>query len=292
MTKILITGHRGFVGRHFVRALEGHNLTLIDIVEGRDARDFFRHNDSHFDLVVHLAAVVGGRVLIEGNPLALAVDLSIDAEMASWALRTKPSQMIYFSSSAAYPVELQDGKQKRWLSESDIDLQKIESPDLSYGWAKLTGEMLCDYLRQQDLTVLVVRPFSGYAADQSLDYPFPSLIQRAHQWQDPFVVWGSIHTVRDWVHIDDIVEASLLFARHRLSVTVNLCTGVATSFGNLAQMMANQAGYSPVISALQDAPKGVAYRVGNPTLMHNLGYIPKISIEEGVSRALFVAGQM
>jgi len=125
MTKILITGHRGFVGRHFVRALEGHNLTLIDIVEGRDARDFFRHNDSHYDLVVHLAAVVGGRALIEGNPLALAVDLSIDAEMASWALRTKPSQIIYFSSSAAYPVDLQDGKQKRQLSEWHINLQAI-----------------------------------------------------------------------------------------------------------------------------------------------------------------------
>jgi len=292
MTKILITGHRGFVGRHFVRALEGHNLTLIDIVEGRDARDFFRHNDSHYDLVVHLAAVVGGRALIEGNPLALAVDLSIDAEMASWALRTKPSQIIYFSSSAAYPVDLQDGKQKRQLSEWHINLQAIQSPDLTYGWAKLTGEMLCDYLRQQGLTVLVVRPFSGYAADQALDYPFPSLIQRAHQRQDPFVVWGSVHTVRDWVHIEDVVEASLLFARHRLSVTINLCTGVATSFGDLARMMAEQAGYSPVISALQDAPKGVAYRVGNPTLLHNLGYTPKISIEEGVSRALFVAGQM
>jgi nucleoside-diphosphate-sugar epimerase len=139
---------------------------------------------------------------------------------------------------------------------------------------------------------LVVRPFSGYAADQALDYPFPSLIKRAYEHKDPLVVWGSTQTVRDWIHIDDVVEASLLFASHRLSITVNLCSGVATTFQTLAEMMSFQVGYSPVIHALPNAPSGVAYRVGNPTLMHSLGYVPKISLEEGVSRALFVANQM
>jgi nucleoside-diphosphate-sugar epimerase len=79
MSKVLITGHRGFVGRHVTRELQSHELTLIDIQEGKDARDFFRYNDTRYDLVIHLAAVVGGRAMIEGNPLALAVDLSIDA---------------------------------------------------------------------------------------------------------------------------------------------------------------------------------------------------------------------
>lgn len=290
--KILITGHKGFVGRYFVRELQKHSLTLIDIQDGKDARDFFRYNDTRYDLVIHLAAIVGGRAMIEGHPLALAVDLSLDAEMASWAMRTQPSQIIYFSSSAAYPVALQDGTFKRQLTENDIDLRKIATPDLTYGWAKLTGEMLCDYLRQIDLNVLVVRPFSGYAGDQALDYPFPSLIQRAHKKEDPLVVWGSTYTTRDWIHIDDVVAACLLLASHRLSITVNLCTGIATDFGNLAQMMAEQAGYSPVIKALEDKPKGVAYRVGSPTLLHSLGYTPKISIAEGVSRALFVAGRL
>lgn len=292
MTKILITGHKGFVGRHFLKHLQGHSLTLIDIQEGKDARDFFKYNDSQYDLVIHLAAVVGGRATIEGNPLALAVDLSIDAEMASWALRTRPAQIIYFSSSAAYPIALQDGTNRKALQENDIDLRAIATPDLTYGWAKLTGEMLCDYLRQEGISVLVVRPFSGYASDQALDYPFPSLIERAYKMEDPLTVWGSGRTVRDWIHIDDVVEASLLFARHRLSVTVNLCTGIPTSFATLASMMAEERGYSPVIKALEDKPRGVAHRVGNPTLMHSLGYTPKITIEEGVSRALFVASQM
>ena len=65
--KILITGYRGFVGRHYHRALENHDLTLIDILDGNDARDFFRQNETTYDLVIHLAAVVGGRQMIENS---------------------------------------------------------------------------------------------------------------------------------------------------------------------------------------------------------------------------------
>ena len=90
--KILITGDAGFVGRHFRKYFEGqgHEIVGVDIVNGVDARDFFRTDNTYFDRVIHLAAVVGGRKLIEGSPLSLAVDLAIDAEMFGWALRTRP----------------------------------------------------------------------------------------------------------------------------------------------------------------------------------------------------------
>ena len=56
--KILITGNAGFVGREFMKQLDGHDITGIDIVNGIDARDFFAKDDTQFDLVVHLAAIV------------------------------------------------------------------------------------------------------------------------------------------------------------------------------------------------------------------------------------------
>ena len=88
--RILITGHCGFVGRAFRRYFDGarHEIAGIDIKEGNDARDFFKIDDRRFDLVVHLAAIVGGRLTIEGNPISVATDLSIDAEMFNWAVRT------------------------------------------------------------------------------------------------------------------------------------------------------------------------------------------------------------
>ena len=130
---ILITGHRGFVGRHFQKFYEeqGHTILGVDIVDSMDVRKFFAlANHTKFDLVIHLAAVVGGRAKIEGNPLSVAVDLSIDAEMWQWAIRTKQPRVVYFSSSAAYPVELQTKHSHKKLTEADINLSDIRNPDL------------------------------------------------------------------------------------------------------------------------------------------------------------------
>lgn len=283
--KILITGDAGFVGRAFHRYLDGkrHDIVGVDIANGDDARDFFRKDDTKFDLVIHLAAVVGGRTMIESSPLALAVDLSIDAEMFSWALRTKPKRIVYFSSSAAYPVALQASRDSSRLKESDIDLNNIATPDMVYGWAKLTGEMLAGHARTQGQIVHVFRPFSGYGSDQSSDYPFPSFIARARRRDDLFEIWGDGTQMRDFIHVDDIVEA--VFAGIDAEIqTVNLCSGNPVSFNELARLTVNAVGYQPKFLHVESAPVGVACRVGDPTLM-NTFYIPRISLEEGIDMA-------
>lgn len=283
--KILITGDAGFVGRHFRKKFEreGHQVVGIDIVNGVDARTFFRTNNTRFDKVIHLAAVVGGRKMIEGSPLALAVDLSIDAEMFGWALRTEPGCITYFSSSAAYPVDLQTRSMQMELHESDIDLNAIGTPDLTYGWAKLTGEMLASHARKQGLTVHVYRPFSGYGSDQALDYPFPSFIKRGIDRANPFQIWGDGEQVRDFIHIEDIVEASEAGCLADIEVA-NLCTGIPTSFNQLATLVSAVAGYSPEIQHLPSEPVGVHYRVGDPAYMKTF-YTPRISLLEGIERA-------
>ena len=283
--KILITGDAGFVGRHFRAKFEreGHTVVGVDIVNGTDARDFFRSDNTYFDKVIHLAAVVGGRKMIEGSPLALAVDLSIDAEMFGWALRTEPGCITYFSSSAAYPIDLQTRNMSLALHESDIDLMAIGTPDLSYGWAKLTGEMLASHARKQGLTVHIFRPFSGYGEDQALDYPFPSFIDRGKRKANPFQIWGDGEQVRDFIHIEDVVEASEAGCKADIEVA-NLCTGIPTSFNQLATLVSAVAGYSPEIEHLPAEPVGVHYRVGDPAYMETF-YTPKISLLEGIQRA-------
>jgi nucleoside-diphosphate-sugar epimerase len=288
--KVLITGSAGFVGRNFVNRLkdEGHSLTQVDICDRylpRDARDYFRNDETKFDLVIHLAAVVGGRVQIEGDPLSLAVDLSVDAEMFSWALRTRPGRIVYYSSSAAYPVSLQMLSEQIKLEESDIDLEQVGTPDMVYGWSKLTGELLASYAEKQGLRVHVFRPFSGYGEDQSPDYPFPAFIARAKNREDPFTVWGDGNQVRDFIHIDDVVRATLEAVKQDVPGPVNLGWGRATSFNELAEMVCYQAGYSPEFRHILDAPAGVSYRVCQPSKMLSF-YKPKISLEQGIERAL------
>jgi len=285
--KILITGDAGFVGRAFHRHFEnqGHDVVGIDIANRlpMDARDFFRTDNTRFDKVIHLAAVVGGRKMIEGSPLALAVDLSIDAEMFGWALRTKPGCITYFSSSAAYPTALQTHDVAKVLVESDINLQEIQTPDMTYGWAKLTGEMLASHARAQGLSVHVYRPFSGYGTDQALDYPFPSFIARGLRKDNPFEIWGTGEQCRDFIHIDDVVAGAEAGCEAGIE-TANLSTGIATSFNDLAFMVAKVAGYLPRFQNLPAEPSGVDYRIGDPTLM-NTFYTPQISLLEGIQRA-------
>ena len=283
--KILITGDAGFVGRYFHKALDGHDITGIDIKNGIDARKFFATDETHFDLVVHLAAIVGGRATIEGEPLSVAVDLAIDSELFQWALRTKPGRIIYYSSSAAYPIKLQDYGSTHHLIESDIDLNNIQSPDYTYGWAKLTGEMLAGYAEKEGLRVHIFRPFSGYGEDQSLDYPFPSFIKRGVEKANPFKIWGTGNQVRDFIHMEDVVAATLEAVRQDIQGPVNLGLGRATSFNDLATLVADECGYSPEIEHIIGAPEGVQYRVCNPAKMLSF-YVPKITLEEGIARAV------
>jgi nucleoside-diphosphate-sugar epimerase len=283
--KILITGDEGFVGTNFKKHLDSkrNSITGIDIKSGVDVRDFFAKDDTKFDVVIHLAAIVGGRATIEGNPLAVAADLAIDADLFQWALRTRPNHIVYFSSSAAYPIYLQRAEYKQRLKEWDINLDHIRTPDFTYGWAKLSGEMLASYARAEGLKVSVLRPFSGYGSDQNLDYPFPSFIKRGKEKSDPFDVWGRGTQVRDFIHIEDVVRATFEAITNDVTVA-NLCTGRATSFIELAELVMMQAGYLAPIRTNPKAPVGVAYRVGDPNKMLGF-YEPRISLEEGIARA-------
>src|ERR1700739_3667223 len=136
MRKILVTGAAGFVGRHIVRKLleageEGHAVDCLAEFTGamdpangwpfftpndyarfqfyrEDCRQWFhKRQDTDFDYVFHLAAMVGGRLMIENNPLAVADDLAIDASYWQWARVARPKKTACFSSSAAYPIDLQ-----------------------------------------------------------------------------------------------------------------------------------------------------------------------------------------
>lgn len=286
-----MSGDAGFIGRTFTRRLaaDGWDVTGFDVKTGTDARDWFPANGDRFDLLVHAAALVGGRVAIDGDPLGIAGNMGIDHAALSWAVRTG-TPVLYFSSSAAYPVVLQARGIRRRLVESDLSFQvgAVGMPDQTYGWSKVTGERLVAEARLLGARVSVVRPFSGYGEDQDLDYPFPSFIARAARRDDPFDVWGDGSQTRDFVHVDDVYAASMRVVESGTTDPVNLCTGHATSFAHLAAAVTRVAGYRPAIRYLEGMPTGVAYRVGNPHRMSRF-HAPRVTLDEGIERALAVA---
>lgn len=304
MKKAFVSGIAGFVGRHMAASLEeaGYGVMGCDIKGplSLDVRDWFKENKAtDIDVFVHAAAVVGGRANIDGNPLSIAQNFAIDSDCIQWAIRNKPRKLVLFSSSAAYPVDQQgnnadyDGDRLResairipsydeWAYPGDLN---VSIPDGLYGWTKIILEIQAQKARAAGLDVVVVRPFSGWGRDQDLTYPMPSFIERAVGRADPFEIWGDGTGARDWLHIDDLCAAIMVMIRDDISGPVNLCSGYGTSFNYLAAMLCEIVGYSPSFRHILGAPKGVQYRVGDPTLM-NAFYTPQMSLEERLTKII------
>jgi len=297
--RALVSGASGFLGRHFTAALEdrGSYVRTLDtkVSPAQDVRSWFDWDRTlpvrkHWDLVVHCAAVVGGRAVIDGSPLETAVNLELDAAMFRWAAKAKPGRVLYISSSAAYPVDRQGPMEPGGepldlrMAEKEMESGITRPPDQVYGWTKVMGEVLSGKLREAGVPVTVVRPFSGYGTDQDADYPFPAFIARALRREDPFRLWCG-DCFRDFVHVDDVVATALAAVDAGLDGPVNICSGVGTPFTRLAEMVCSVAGYSPEIVADPTAPAGVAVRIGDPTAMYRIR-APRVSLLDGITRAI------
>jgi UDP-glucose 4-epimerase len=248
-----------------------------------------------FGDIFHLASIVGGRMVIEGDPMAVALDLAIDALFFRWAVANsgRIGRILYASSSAAYPILLQGDQDHVKLKEEYIAFNgKLGQPDMTYGWSKLTGEYLSSLAASRyGLHVACVRPFSGYGEDQDLSYPVPAIALRVARREDPLTVWGTGKQGRDFVHIDDCIEAMLLILE-RVSdgQGINIGSGVLTTFIELATLMAELEGYRPAIKPLVDKPEGVKSRYCDPLLLNtSIGWKPSISLREGMGRVLAAA---
>ena len=320
MKKVLVTGAAGFVGRHLTKHLleKGWRVIAVDLVapmtggidpeagwpfydprdyknfefKKMDCRRWFKENhDTDFDYAFHLAAMVGGRLMIENMPLAVADDLSIDSEFWQWAERAKPEKTITFSSSAAYPIRYQRPEGYQLLTEDMIGFDdKLGMPDMSYGWAKLTSEYIGRLAYEKHgLKSVVYRPFSGYGEDQDDTYPFPSICKRilaAPVGAETFV-WGSGRQMRDFIHIEDCVRG-VLSTMDSIDdgSALNLSTGIFTSFIDFAKLCAEVSNKKLDIKAMSDKPEGVFARGGDPNLQKKFGFKAITPFRTGVENAL------
>ena len=322
MRKVLVTGGAGFVGRHLVRRLltRGDEVHCVDNLAeltgaidprrpgswpffnpldhaafhfyAEDCRSYFKRvSDTDFDEAFHVAAVVGGRKIIEERPMVVAEDLSIDAEYWMWAARARPGKSVVFSSSAVYPVEFQKRGDHVLLQEDMVSFDKrLGIPDLVYGWAKLTTERLAHIAYQSyGLASVVYRPFSGYGEDQDGAYPFVDVLRRVleHRGASTIKVWGTGEQLRDFIHIDDCVEGILsTMGKIDDGQAVNLSTGVGTSFREFVRIAADVLGFAPEVVGTPGTPEGVFARVGDTTRQRALGFAPGIDLRAGIERGL------
>jgi GDP-L-fucose synthase len=307
MPTCLVTGGCGFIGRHFTKKMVelGYDVTIVDNMMSnsallpsewtnrllceitfinKDIIEYLKTADESFDIVIHAAAIVGGRETIENNPLLISNNITIDNELFRWMEKHPVKHLIYFSSSAVYPLSLQTVESHRKLKLEDIDIlnNNIAIPDLTYGWSKLTGEFLLYILSNRvDTTISIYRPFSGYGEDQHESYPFPSIMAKVLKNNSSIDIWSD--AVRDFVYIDDIVDYVLSTCFHDNKIRIlNIGTGISTSMSELANTISRMVHDNELsVNILNDKPKGVYYRVAG----ENTDF-PWKPLEYGIKKSL------
>jgi UDP-glucose 4-epimerase len=184
--RALVTGGCGFLGQHLVRRLAaaGMRVDVVDIQEPptdfparsviADVRGWLPTTTASYDLVVHLAAFVGGRTSIENKPMEVAGNIAIDHSLFEYLGRAGCGRLVYLSSSAVYPIDRQQAPGQSPLAESEVNVRRgpFGVPDLTYGWAKLTGEFMGTLLADSHgIPMVIYRPFPYTDPDRQIHTP-------------------------------------------------------------------------------------------------------------------------
>ncbi|CAE6766972.1 NAD-dependent epimerase/dehydratase family protein [Nitrospira defluvii] len=315
--RVLITGGAGQIGSHLVARLaaEGAQVTVADnLWRGKksnllaedgvpvidlehrfleldlaDYRNCERATEGQ-DVVYHLADVVAGINYVFGNQFSLFnANLIIDSNMLRAAIANHASSYVYVGTACSYPAERQSKLNPPPFKEDDV---YPASPESSYGWSKLMGEMGCDLARKEkllDIGILRFHNVYGPHCEMSPEKSqvIPSLIRKAIRYPDEeFVVWGSGKQRRAFVFVSDIVDALVSVATKGMNRgVIQIGPDYSTSIKEIAERVCAISGKQIDIRFDTSKPEGDVDRAADWTRARTLlDWSPKTSIQEGLEQ--------
>jgi len=309
--KVLVTGGCSFIGSHLVDALaargakvrvvddlsSGASENIAELVEQKRVElrvanlldsSVAEQACRDMEVVFHLAATHGGRGYIDSHQAACSTNLALDGLVFRAAHAAGADKVVFASSGCVYPTSLQhDPKQMVYLTESLVK-PPYEADDL-YGWAKLMGELtLKAYHEDYGLKCASLRYFTAYGERCPENHAVIAMIARAFVKQNPFVVWGTGEQIRNWTHVSDIVEGTILAAEKIDDGTaVNLGTTERTRVLDAAKEVLKQTGVDVPLQPDPSKPTGPYNRVCDNSLGKRLlGWEPKVPFLEGLARTI------
>ncbi len=297
----LVTGGAGFIGSHLVRALlrEGCLVRVIDdLSTGKrenlpeDSRCAFLEGSildealisramEGVDLVFHLAAAVSVPMSVDNPHLTTQINAMGTLQILEGARKHEVSCVVYSSSAAVYGD----------LGELPLRESQAPKPESPYGASKYAGEILCgSYARTFGMKTVSLRYFNVFGPRQREDTPYanaiPIFIDRILR-RKPIPIFGDGEQTRDFIYVDDVVEANLLAVRSGDigGEVFNCARGQEVSVNELVRLLFEIAGYEVPVEHLPPRPGDVRRSVGDVTLAEKrLGFRARVTLEEGLRR--------
>jgi GDP-L-fucose synthase len=292
----VVTGGAGFLGTPTVRMLNelGAEVRVVRSAE-HDLRDPEACHEAleGADVVVHLAARVGGIGYNRRNPAPLAYDnLTMGTNVFEACRRLGVRKLVAACSVCAYPNETPVP-----FSEDDIWNGYPEPSNAPYGLAKKMLLVLSDtYRRQYGLDSCAPVIANLYGPEDNFDLEDSHVIaamvrkyvEAVERDEERVVLWGTGNPTREFLYVDDAARALLLAAeRYQSSDPVNIGTGSETRIRDLGALISGLAGYEGETEWDASRPDGQPRRFLDVSrARERFGFEAEISLAEGVARTI------
>lgn len=293
------------VGAAIVRALKakGHTNIItrthaeLDLTNQQAVNDFFAGEKP--DQVYLAAAKVGGIHANNTYPAEFIYqNMMIEANVIHAAHMNDVQKLLFLGSSCIYPKLAEQP-----MREDALLTGPLEPTNEPYAIAKIAGIKLCEsYNRQYGRDYRSVMPTNLYGQNDNFDlensHVIPALIRKFHEAKvrdDANVeVWGTGNAMREFLHVDDMAEASL----HVMSLDsdtytantepmfshINVGTGIDVTIRELAETIAAVVGYESKIVFNTDKPDGAPRKLLNVRRIETLGWSAKIYLKDGLEK--------
>ncbi len=306
--RIFVAGHNGMVGSAIVRKLhaEGYaNLVRrssaeLDLRNQAAVAEFFAGERP--DYVFLAAARVGGIIANSTRKGEFIYDnLMIQTNVIHNAYTFGVKRLLFLGSTCIYPkLSPQPIKEEYLLTGA------LEPTNDAYAIAKIAGIAQCrSYNDQYGTRFLSAMPNNLYGPNDNFDltnsHVLPALLRKFHEAKvngaDTVTVWGSGSPLREFMHVDDLAEASLflmnqseetyssLLSYEPAPALINVGSGQEVSIAELARMIKNAVGFDGQLFFDTSKPDGTPRKLADSSRLLNLGWRHRIDLKDGLRDA-------